>query len=165
MTDFTINDLQYRSGRLNAFQQFHVARKLGPVLAKLGPAFLAVTPTPGGPVAVEANNTNAWIEKLEPLVDALAAMSEEDCNYILMRCLSVVQRYQGSAWAQVWNEPAKRLMFDDIDMPVMIQIAIQVLGDNLSNFFSGPQSNSNQSPLPGFGTQGNSSTFPMEKIG
>jgi hypothetical protein len=39
-------------------------------------------------------------------------------------------------WSDIWNPRANRLMFDDIDMPAMMQIASEVLRDNLSGFFS-----------------------------
>lgn len=152
MAEFSIGDNQYRSGRMNAFQQFHVARKLGPVLAKIGPAIM------------QASDQD-WLARLEPLVEAMAAMPEEDCNYILTRCLAVVSRFQGAAWAQVWNEPAKRLMFEDIDMSVMIQIAIQVLGDNLSNFFTVPPSSLSPLASQAFDTLPNSFTSTMGKTG
>lgn len=135
MAEFTIADKQYRSSKLNAFQQFHVARKLGPLFAKLGPGQLRTDPDA------------SLSDMLAPIMEALAGMPEEDCNYILHRCLSVVQRWQGgSVWAPVWNDPAKRLMFEDIDLSTMIQITLQVLGDNLGPFMSG-QGRTSASPV------------------
>ncbi len=125
--DFKVGEYNYRSGRLTAFQQFHVARKLGPILAKLGPS--------------SGREGLSMIDLLEPAVDALAEMPEADCDYVLRRCLSVVQRQVGTAWQSVWNDSAKRLMFEDIDLAAMIQISMQVLGDNLGNFISAPASN------------------------
>lgn len=130
MVEFSIGENYYSSGKLNAFQQFHVARKLGPILVKMGP------------VAAQAlSNPDAGIDLLGPVLEALAEMSEEDCNFVLSRCLSVVKRRQGNGpWAAVWHDGAKRLLFEDIDMPVMIQIAMQVIGDNLGSFLGAPGS-------------------------
>lgn len=137
MADFNVGDFSYRSGKLSAFVQFHVARKLGPILAKLGPRL--------GPT----EKATTMMDLLEPAVDALAEMPEADCDYVLHRCLAVVQRQVGTAWQNVWNDGAKRMMFEDIDLSSMIQIAMQVLGDNLGNFIGAPVLNSTKPSQPG----------------
>ena len=40
MIEVTLNDQQYRIGRLTAMQQFHVTRRIGPLLPKLIPALM-----------------------------------------------------------------------------------------------------------------------------
>jgi hypothetical protein len=153
MAEFTIGDKQYRSSKMNAFDQFHVARKVAPLITKMGER--------QGLVA-----DSGLPEMLAPLVDALAAMPEEDCNYVLYHCLAVVQRYQGGTlWAPVWSVSAKRLMFEDIDLGAMIQITIQVLSDNLGNFLNTPGSALGGQASPESSTPGNLSPFPMAKIG
>jgi len=154
MAEFEINGVHYRSGKMNAFQQFHVARKLGPILARMG-TVLSTT-----------DMGQEWLNHLEPLIEAIAQMPEEDCNYVLYRCLAVVARQQGpELWSPVWSEQAKRLMFEDIDLAAMIQITINVLGDNLSGFFNAPQSNSTPSTSTVSNTPVNSSAFPTAKTG
>jgi hypothetical protein len=148
VAEFDVNGVKYRSGKMNAFQQFHVTRKLGPILAKLGPSLVDKT-----------KPDSSMLEMLEPVLDALAEMPETDCDYVLHRCLAVVQRAadrDANIWTPVWNEPAKKLMFNDIDMAAMIQISIQVLGDNLGNFINAPASTTLQQNLPGSVSQGNS---------
>lgn len=155
MAEFEVGGVQYRSGRMNAFQQFHVGRKLAPIFGKMGPSLM----TMGSP-------DTATMGLLAPILDALAEMPEDDCNYILFRCLAVVQRFQPpSSWAQVWNEPAKRLMFDDIDVQNMLQITWHVLEDNLGNFLLAPNSNSQQPVQEASSTLANLSPFPTAKIG
>jgi hypothetical protein len=144
VAEFEVAGKQYRSAKMNAFQQFHVARKLGPIFAKLGPN------------AIRTDPDASLIDMLEPVVDALAAMPEEDCNYILFRCLAVVQRGDAGRWTPIWNENAKRLMFEDIDMSEMIQICMQVLGDNLGPFIAAPGLNTIQPQSPMSDTPQNS---------
>ncbi len=120
--DFEINGVSYRSDRMDAFRQFHVARKLAPVVSEVVP-FLA-----------RGVSLDSGLSDLEPVMKAIAAMPEDDCNYVLQSCLSVVRRQQGQGYAPVWNDGAQRMMFADVDLPVMLQIAARVLQDNLSSF-------------------------------
>jgi hypothetical protein len=73
-----------------------------------------------------------------PLAEAIAKMSDEDCNYVLGTCLNVVSRQidGGRGWAKVWSEAAKKPMYDDIDMGAMIAIVVRVLQDALAPFFA-----------------------------
>jgi hypothetical protein len=119
--DFEINGQQYRSGKLNARQQFHIARRLAPVL--------------GGLATASQGKTDTFATFLQPIADAIAGMSDADCDYVLDNCLAVVQRQQGSSWANIFVNKAQ--MFDDIDMGVMLQIASKVITENLGGFFQG----------------------------
>ena len=128
LAEFNIGAYAYKSGKLDATRQFHVLRRLGPVLGSFKDIEQAAKAGPEGAGLIAA---------IEPVMKAIAAMSDEDCNYVIGECLSVVQRQQSgqSGWANVWNIPARKPMFDDIDMSVMIQIVVKVLSDNYSNFF------------------------------
>lgn len=115
--EFTINGSDYRSGKLDAKKQFHLARRLGPVLAKL----------PGVPES----------EIFAAVAEEIADMSDEQCDYILDTCMAVVKRQQGDAWAPVFNARAGVMQFDDIDMSAMLTIARYVIEENLASFFGG----------------------------
>jgi hypothetical protein len=160
LADFKVGDHNYRCGKMSARVQFHVARKLGPILAKLGPG---VTDTR----SKDENKPFNMIDLLEPAVDALAEMPENDCDYVLDRCMAVVQRQVGTAWQNIWNESAKKLIFEnDIDLSAMIQIAVHVLGDNLGNFIGAPVSTTSLPPQPGLNTHlKDSLVSPMGKTG
>lgn len=119
--EFEINGQQYRSGKLSARLQFHVARRLAPVL--------------GGLAAASKNGGDDFAGFLQPIADAISGMSDADCDYVLDTCLAIVQRQQGSSWANVFVNKAQ--MFDDIDMGAMLQIASKVITENLGGFFQG----------------------------
>jgi hypothetical protein len=125
-TEFELNGVRYRAGKLNAREQFHVMRRLGSVLGAFGDTAAAVMKSP----------KDVPLSSLEPVFKALGALSDEDTDYVLSRLLSVVQREQANGWARV-QTAGGALMFDDIDnMPAMMQIAFNVLKWNLSDFFS-----------------------------
>lgn len=136
-----INDVTYSTGRLPAKVQFHVVRRLGKVLGKLsGMAGLIKAGTT--PEELQAD-PEFGMAMLEPLAEGLAEMSDEAADYVIDHCLAVVERKQASGgMASVMV--AGKLMFEDMDMGVMIQLVWAVLQENLSGFFGGQ--------LPGSGS-------------
>lgn len=112
---------KYRIGRIDARKQFHVARRLAPLLAGMS----------GIP-----DKSAGFAAFLGPLADALSGMSDEDVDYVLDVCLSVCQRIQPNGHpAPVMTRGG--LMFEDIDMGQMIQLAVKVIQENLGGFFPG----------------------------
>lgn len=116
MADLTLSGAEYQTGKLNAMKQFHVARRLAPVLGAMA-----------GMVASDP------VKAFAPFAEAIAGMSDEDADYVLFACLDVTRRKQTTGWAPIRSGAG--LMFDDIDLPVMVQIAAAVLQENLGGFF------------------------------
>jgi hypothetical protein len=133
MAEFEVDGVKYRSRKLNAFEQIHVFRKLAPILGSASSMIEALRPHDGATLDIDMG-------ALMPLIDAIAGMPEDDVNFVLKKCLSVVQRAQptaaGEGWADVWSAGADRPMFDDIDAVVLIRISIAVIQDNIGNFSS-----------------------------
>ncbi|WP_343724939.1 phage tail assembly chaperone [Herbaspirillum huttiense] len=122
MSEIKIGDHTYRIGRLDARKQFHVARRLAPVLAGLS----------GGAAKAGAS----LVAQLMPIADALSKMADEDVDYVLDSCLAVCQRaQQGGQFAAV-TVPSGGLMFQDIDMAQMIQLTVAVIQGNMAGFFA-----------------------------
>ena len=123
--EFEHKGVVYKAGKLNAMRQFHVVRRLAPLLATL---------TGSGIKPGQAEDT--LVALLEPLAELLGSMSDADAEYVLMACLSTAERKQAAGgWAKV--VAGDQLMFEDIDMAAMLHIAWQVLQHNLSGFFAG----------------------------
>lgn len=126
MSNLLIAGQNYRIGKLNALTQFHVVRRLGPVLATMGVSM--------GMLKQGLNLTQeSFLELLGPITGVLAQMSNEDTDYIIFTCLSAVSRQQGdTGFAPVAT--ANRLMFEDIDLPAMLRLVVEVLKASLGNF-------------------------------
>lgn len=118
--EFEIGGNAYRSGKMDTFKQFHVSRRLVPAF---------------GNVVGNIHGEAKFEELIQPLMQAIASMTDADCDFILDACLSVVKRQQKDAWSAIYAGSTQSLMFDDIDMSVMLQIAGRVIQDNLSGFF------------------------------
>jgi hypothetical protein len=130
MTDVTINGNEYRLEKLDAVKQFHVARRLAPVLMALGGAAGAVLS--GGSLT-----DSDILAKLGPLAEVLAQMSDADSEYVLNVCLVAAKRKTPGGYSII-RIPSGAFMFDDIDMPVMLQLVFAVLRENLGNFILAP---------------------------
>ena len=172
MHEFKVGEHSYRSGKLNARQQFHVSRRLLPLvgeMAAIAPVMSGFSAARQAALAAEIGDESAeetmatasgMQSMLVPFSRALAGMADAECDYVLDHCLAVVQRLTGgngagAAYGDVWNQRARRIMFEDIDMMQMIQISAEVLMDNLSGFFATPlpampsQSSPEQRNFPG----------------
>lgn len=121
--EFEINGQTYQSGKMDAFKQFHVSRRLAPVF--------------GGLASSASKEAGDFSQFLQPIAEAVAQMPDTDCDYVLQACLSVTKRQQGNSWAPVYSPQAKAMMFQDIDLGAMLQITAKVIQDNLGGFFQG----------------------------
>jgi hypothetical protein len=86
---------------------------------------------------------------LAPLLDSLAAMNNADVEEVLGLCLGACQRLvNDSVWADVWNQQANRVMYEDIDLVVAVEIAKNVMQENLGGFFGALPGPGNLVDLP-----------------
>ena len=142
MSEFQVGGHIYSAGKLNARQQFHVARRFAPVIKGLG----GVVEQLGGVIAlVDAAKSGDLRTRLfgldpfaiaQPLADALAEMKEADVDYIIDLCLSVTQRKIGTGatgWGPV-SAPNGLPMYTDMSWLDLAQIAVKVVEVNLLNF-------------------------------
>lgn len=145
MAEFTVNGQSYRTAKIDAMRQFHLSRKIAPIIPALIPVFTKLSESKKEEAAKPLSNDIAGMAHLfEPFAEAIAEMSDEVAEYVMGTCLSVVQRQQGTTWAPIWNERQKVCMFDDIDAGVMVQLAAYVVRESLGPFLAGLLSTSAQ---------------------
>lgn len=138
MTDFSIGEVKYQAAKLNARRQFHVVRRLLPALSGLMSAGELAELAKGGDKTMSA--------LLEPFARAVGGMSDQDADFIIDTCLSVVSRQQpGGGWAPLLAQGGG-IMFDDVDLAGLLRISFEVLKDNLSGFFGALQQMSPSAP-------------------
>ena len=122
MSTTEINGHTYAIGKMDARRQFHVARRLAPVMMGL--------------MKASGQEKADFVTTVGPLAEAVSGLSDEDCDYVLDSCLDVVSRLDEKAG----GKPIKIvrggvLAYQDITMPEIIQLAVAVIQDNLSGFF------------------------------
>lgn len=142
MTELEIGGNAYRINSMSAMTQFHVMRKLGPVLPGIVPvlaqAAAALPQADGqedGSAMATVDGVAAIAMAARPLLDGLAAMADADAEYVINHCLSAVMRrdHGGKSWNAVSRDGVT--MFDDIDLMTSMQIVWAVLRENYTGFF------------------------------
>lgn len=128
MSEITINSQTYRTGKINALQQFHVSRRLAPILATMGVSLQQLA-------SGMQMSMDDFMPTLIPVSEMLARMPEEDANYIIFTCLAAVERKQNDMWAPCVSGTS--MMFQDMDLPTMMRLVVEVCKDNLGAFLKG----------------------------
>lgn len=119
--EFEIEGRTYKVNKIDARSQFHIVRRLAPVLGQVAPA------VQGGKGGTDA---------LPALANAIASLSDADADYVLFGLLKALSRKQdqGLGWGPVVTGTS--IMYDDITMPTMLKLAWEALSFNMSGFFA-----------------------------
>lgn len=129
MTEIELGPFKYRIGTMDTMVQFHVARRVAPAVAAAGTSISEMAQRDGAPTS-----DDLLFGMLGPVSKVIAEMSDTEVNYVLNACLAVVSREQMDGRYAVVQRAGK-LMFSDIDMPMMVRLAVEVLKENLGSFF------------------------------
>lgn len=132
MSEFDLNGVEYRIGKLSAIQQLHVSRRIAPLIPPLVPLFAKFSKEG------LTQNLASLPEAMQPMADALANLSDDSAEYVVTTCMSVVRRREGDQWMPVWNARAGMAQYEDLnDVGTMLNVVVRVITDNLSNFMRG----------------------------
>jgi hypothetical protein len=136
MVEFEMDGRQYRFDKLSAMQQFHVSRKIAPLLPPLLPIFAQVVKEKKGKKPL--NDLDKIGPLLQPFADGLASMSDDVSEYVFNTCLSVIRCKHGDNWIQFWSATGKIAMVEELnDVGVMIRLVVRVIQDSLAPFING----------------------------
>ncbi|EKL0158353.1 hypothetical protein PP698_005959, partial [Escherichia coli] len=80
---------------------------------------------------------------LPRIAEELSSLTEDDTDAIIHPCLAVVSRRHMDGWVPVFTRG--ELMFDDIDLLVMLHLVARVVADSLGNFLPTPLTSTTQS--------------------
>ncbi|MDQ8033240.1 MAG: hypothetical protein REJ50_14600 [Bordetella sp.] len=133
MNEIELSGNRYSIGKLSAKQQFHLSRRIAPIIPPLIPVYQRLARSG----ASLAEDGQALSEMLQPFMDSLASMADADADQVFDLCLSVVQRHQGASWANVWNAQHGVCLFQDMDLGVVLPLVVRVITANLGPFMLG----------------------------
>ncbi len=145
-TNIEVSGQTYRIGALSPIEQFHVLRRLAPIMSTLGNAHKIMEIVGRAKAAKEAageaaadEGPGAFALLMGPMLEAASGMPEEHVNYIIFTCMSACQR-QGQGTAGIYWQPllaadGKSFMFADMTMADMLKIVSETVQGNLGNFF------------------------------
>lgn len=128
--DFEIGGRKYKLNKLDAFKQFKIVRRLAPIIGDLIPVAQKM-----GKLSEEQLKEDQF-EMFGPIMNGIAKLSDEDSNVVLLGlCSSVeVQQMPIGNWARVSTETL--LLMQDLELPVLLQIAGKAFMYNISGFFA-----------------------------
>ncbi|RRA01911.1 hypothetical protein DF054_22870 [Burkholderia cepacia] len=132
-TEKEIGGQRYQLGKMDAMRQFHVSRRIATVLPPLIRSYLDLQ-TSDVPLT---KNLKLLATSIEPVMEALSSMKDDDAEYVVGACMRVVERRHGAGWARVWSPTQDVCMFDDIDMGTMLTLTGYVIMENLGPFIQG----------------------------
>lgn len=121
--NFDIEGRGYSVKKIDARTQFHIIRRLAPVLSELAPA-------------LKGSGNSDGLDMLPPIAGALAKLSDADADYCLFGLLQAVSRKQDNDLGYGAVSVGTSIMYDDITMPIMLQLAWKALSHNMSSFFA-----------------------------
>jgi hypothetical protein len=127
---------EFKLGKIDPFKQFHIVRRLGPILGDLIPVAQKLQGTLKESGQNEEQKLQAVAELAKPVMNGLSKLSDADANTVLLGLLSSVEVKQMPAgnWAKVARD--EMLMIQDIDLSTMLQAAGRAFAFNLSSFFA-----------------------------
>lgn len=116
MAEFELDGAKYQLAKLDAMTQFHVSRRVMPLMSALG---------------ADGEKGDAMTK----LFAAVGQLSDADTEYVIGKCLADCRRLTGETAAKVYVNG--RLMFEDIGMMGMLRLTMETLRENLTDFFTG----------------------------
>jgi hypothetical protein len=133
--DFEIGGRKFKLNKIDAFKQFHIVRRIAPILADLLPAMKSIQGVTKDTLS-ESDKLEEFAKIAAPLMTGLSKLSDEDSNRVLFGLLSSVEVQQGAGnWARVSTD--SMVMIQDLELPLLLQIAGRAFMFNLSGFFAG----------------------------
>lgn len=135
--EFQVGDRKFKLGKIDAFRQFHIVRRIGPLLAELMPGLASMVKSQKKLESMsEDEKLGEFAVVAQPVMEGLSKLSDQDAEYVLFRLLGSVEVYQAEFgnWAKIATD--KGVVMQDLELPVLLQAAGRALMFNLSGFFA-----------------------------
>jgi hypothetical protein len=137
--NFKIGAREFKLLKIDTFKQWHIARRLGPIIGDIIPVAQRLKPVFEQQGISETEKFEAVAKLFQPIMNGLSKLSDADSDFILLGLCSSVEMKNSGVWSRVVHEKAG-LMFQDLELPELLQIAGRAFQFNLAGFFkSNPQ--------------------------
>lgn len=137
---FEINGKKFKMSKIDAMRQFHIVRRLGPILGDIIPAakkFIAggFKPEQIDTLSIE-QKLDAIAPIIQPLMDGFAKLSDKDAEFVLHGLCASAEIFQPdfNTWARI--STGSQFMIQTLELPEIMQVAGRVFAYNLTGFFA-----------------------------
>lgn len=138
METFEVANRKFTVRKVDAIKQFHIVRRIGPLLTGMlskSQKLQKVGSMKKFEALPEDEKFAIVADLVVPIMNGLSQMSDEDSECVLFGLLSAAEVQQAAGnWAPVVS--GSTLMFQDMDLPVLVQVAARAFMHNLSGFFA-----------------------------
>jgi hypothetical protein len=134
--DFELGGRKFKLYKIDTFKQFHIIRRIGPILSDLLPMMKEAAKQ--GIADVDKMSTDEKLENIarfaSPVMNGLSKLSDADAEMVLFGLLASVEVQQMPVgnWARVATP--SMLMMQDLELPQLLNIASHAFMFNLSGF-------------------------------
>jgi hypothetical protein len=130
--NFEIRGQQFKVGKINAMKQYHIVRRIAPILGEMLPAMKDIAKKKIDNLTEEEQLDQA-AKIAGPVMTGLSKLNDKDSEFVLFSLLAAVEINQGTNWARlVVND---QLMFQDLELPILLQAAGRSFMYNMTGFF------------------------------
>lgn len=131
---FQIGDREFKVSKINAMKQYHIVRRVAPILSELLPIMKDLAKSAGKEMTQDEQLDQA-AKFVGPVMNGLSRLSDKDSEFVLYNLLSAVEIKQAEGnWARIVVNDS--LMFDNLSLPVMLQAAGRAFMFNMTGFFA-----------------------------
>jgi hypothetical protein len=132
---FEIGSKKFKISKLNAMKQYHVVRRIAPILGELLPGLSVAAKNKSQTEEAQLEQIAAFVT---PIMNGLSKLSDKDAEFVLFGLLSCVEVQQSEGnWARLVSGDV--LMFDTIELPILMQAAGRAFMYNMTGFFGALQ--------------------------
>ncbi len=130
---FEFGGKKFQLSKIDAFKQFHIVRRVGPILSDLLPAMKDAKKLTAENLS-EEEKFEGLAKLATPIMSGLSKLSDADAELVLFGLLQAVEMQQPAGnWMRV--STGSLLMVQDLELPALLQLAGRSFMYNLSNFF------------------------------
>lgn len=135
--DFSFGGQDFKLSKINALKQYHLIRRIGPVLSELLPALKESAKLKEGDIdsLPEGEKLELAAKFVTPIVGGLSKLNDADAEFVLMQLLCAVEMRQSTGnWAKVSN--GQMIMLQELELPALMNLAGRAFMFNLTGFFA-----------------------------
>ncbi len=132
---FEIGGKKFKLNKIDAFKQFHIVRRIGPLLSDLIPAMKSAQGVKNLDNLSESERLDQIAGFAGPIMTGLSKLSDKDADFVLFGLLASVEvQQQAGNWAKIAVDGM--MMVQDFELPILLNIAGRAFMFNIAGFFN-----------------------------
>ena len=133
---FEIKGQKFSLKKVNALEQFHIARRLMPVLSEMLPGLGKLSKNMKDlEKLTQEQQFDEISQAMSPAMNSLSKLNDKDSEYVLFGLLSCAQFHQAehNLWLNIADKSGIKV---PLEFPVLMQVAGRALMFNIGDFLA-----------------------------